>query len=129
MSKNGKGNHKHRKNCPFVWVICGETGYTTPARIAISKYCSKRCRKESQERARQENYIPPVYGPKIGGPWKIVKDPDRTWGHNSSLGLTEIKRLAKLSYLTPGTRFRHIRKGEECEVVEIPSGDLELIYR
>jgi hypothetical protein len=126
MSNNRSGNRNHQKNRKFICAICGGVGYTTPARHAIAKYCSDKCRAESLRIGQRERYERARGGPKIGGPWKIIEDPGKTWGQNSSFDLNEIKTLCRLNYLDPGTCFKNDKQKAEYEVVKAGFGKLEL---
>ena len=41
----------------------------------------------------------------VGFIYKIIHDPDESWGRNSCFRFGEVRRLLKNGYLTEGTKF------------------------
>jgi hypothetical protein len=53
-----------------------------------------------------------------GGEWKLILDPDKSWGINTRLGIEEIRLLMmkRYRYLASGTKFRNVHSGEILEI-------------
>jgi hypothetical protein len=61
-----------------------------------------------------------------GKTYKVVKDPDETWGYDTRLSLAEIRELLDRKWIKPGTIFKNI-VNNKCYVVINTNNELRMI--
>ena len=126
-------------NIRQVEAICQDCGNTVLIPINV-KGRWKRCRecfrkkdnlrkKEFDQRKREERMLQPtrpVTEMNIGGEYHITKDPDQSWGEDSSFTWDEVERMLVAQYLLVGTEFRIDPNPETTHRVIFEKGNLVL---
>jgi hypothetical protein len=107
--------HRLNERCdqPYYCEVCGRKSYTTRGWVGRVKYCSDKCKRDGYNRARRArtNGGPGAPQGKVGGPWRIIRDPDESWSHHSTLTLNEARDLVQRGYLAIGLELRHEKLG------------------
>ncbi len=98
-----------------ICIDCGDAFEAPKNRAKFMVRCPG-CQREydaecNRERAMQHYRLDPERN--IGGAYKIVADPGRSWTPGSSLDLGDIRTLAKAGYMESGTRWSNGKKTVE----------------
>ena len=56
----------------------------------------------------------------IGGIYKLINDPDKSWSRNSSFSRMEIVEMIRRGHLCNGTQFYNEKSGKIYEVTRVP---------
>lgn len=110
---------KTPRNC----VDCGDEYMVCKYISSVRKPRCKRCQdlrnEESYQRRLEDHRIANAEKMSCGHEahrkdkvWKIIADPDESWGLYTQLGNEDIRMLVRDRFLVPGVTFRHIRTGD-----------------
>ena len=108
-------------------IFCGAWFQVMVRNAGQAKYCEK-CKSKGATLRRERHRLKHMASTTVRqgytsvGEYKIVKDPDETWGYNSCLNEVEIRTLNSYGHLSVGTIFEHRRTGEQLVVKRTESG-------
>lgn len=117
---------KQHMTVPRVCADCDEEFeicyYINAKRSPRCKMCQiKRDREIAKDKRAERDARKRVYTANTNVhtfPWKMIKDPDKSWGHDTRLCEYDIRLLVREKSILPGTAFRNIYSGEVVQVIE-----------
>jgi len=118
---------KRCRECGEIYPVTHfhRKGDNKDGRSGVCKHCASRIQLEQRERRKEKGLMPETYERRKprsretrgnGTPWRIINDPDETWGENTHLNLCDIRELIRMGYLRLGTRFQNVRNSGIIEI-------------
>jgi len=126
FTKSGieRGRQNSHRKLPKTCIDCGQVFEVSVNVYKRSVRCPA-CRAEHERRRKRIDYydsVRPYKMTRIDGNWRIIVDPDESWGYNSHLRYNEIRHLLRLGYIVDGTTF--LNTENNC-IYEVISGKLK----
>ena len=122
-----KSHPPRKEQYHHVCADCGDAFTSGGSRSIRCPTCAKSHRNDSMRAYRQEH--PQSYvtrggsngetgRPRTDPVYRVVVDPDRSWGYETRLYMPEIRELITRNFLAPGTVF----EGPSGRLIVVPVG-------